>query len=79
MIGKNVWIGDKITIPGGVSIGDNAIIGAGTVVTHDVPPNTIGGGHHVYSKTVIGTKREVKVTEAVAYMHLIKERRRKVC
>jgi acetyltransferase-like isoleucine patch superfamily enzyme len=44
MIGKNVWIGDKVTILGGVNIGDNAIVGAGTVVTHDVPPNTVVGG-----------------------------------
>lgn len=44
MIGKNVWIGDKATILGGVTIGDNAIIGAGTVVTHDVPPNSVVGG-----------------------------------
>ncbi len=41
MIGKNVWIGDKVTILGVVTIGDNAIIDAGTVVTHDVPPNSI--------------------------------------
>lgn len=36
-IGKNVWIGDKATILGGVSIGDGAIIGANTVVTKNVP------------------------------------------
>lgn len=43
-IGRNVWIGDKVTILGGVTIGDNVIIGANTVVTHDIPANTVVGG-----------------------------------
>lgn len=41
IIGNNVWIGDRVTILGGVTIGDNTIVGAGTVLTHDVPPNTV--------------------------------------
>ncbi len=36
-IGRNVWIGGRATIVPGVTIGDNAIIGAGAVVTGDVP------------------------------------------
>jgi acetyltransferase-like isoleucine patch superfamily enzyme len=36
-IGKNVWIGCHVTILPGVTIGDNAIIGAGAVVTKEVP------------------------------------------
>ncbi len=44
IIGKNVWIGDKVTILSGVTIGDGAIIGANSVVTHDVPSNCICGG-----------------------------------
>ena len=44
IIGKNVWIGDKVTIVGGVNIGDNVIIGANSVVTHDVPSNSIIAG-----------------------------------
>ena len=43
-IGKNVWIGDKVTILGGVTIGDNVIIGANSVVTRDVPSNSIAAG-----------------------------------
>lgn len=43
-IGRNVWIGDKAAILSGVTIGDNVIIGANSVVTHDVPSNTIAGG-----------------------------------
>ena len=44
MIGRNVWIGDKVTILGGVTIGDNVIIGAASIVTHDIPSNSIAGG-----------------------------------
>ena len=44
MIGKNVWIGDKYTILGGVTIGDNVIIGANSVVPHDIPSNSVWGG-----------------------------------
>lgn len=40
-IGRDVWIGSKCTILQGVHIGDGAIIGAGSVVTKDVPENTI--------------------------------------
>ncbi len=43
-IGRNVWVGAKATILGGVHIGDNAVIGANAVVTHDVPAYTIVGG-----------------------------------
>lgn len=41
IIGNNVWVGDKATILGGVTIGDNVIIGANSVVTHDIPSNSI--------------------------------------
>lgn len=45
-IGRNVWIGDKVTILGGVTIGDNVIVGAGSVVTHDIPSNCMAAGIH---------------------------------
>lgn len=44
VIGKNVWIGIASTVLPGVTIGDNSIVGANSVVTHDVPPNTIVAG-----------------------------------
>lgn len=44
IIGNNVWIGDKVTILPGVSIGDNAVVGANSVVAHDVPENTMVAG-----------------------------------
>ena len=40
-VGRDVWIGSKVTVLQGVSIGDGAIVGAGSVVTKDVPENTI--------------------------------------
>ena len=43
-IGKNVWIGSNSTILAGVTIGDNAVVAAGAVVTKDVPSDTIVGG-----------------------------------
>ena len=43
-IGRNVWIGDKVSIFSGVTIGDNVIIGAGSIVTHDVPSNCMVAG-----------------------------------
>jgi len=43
-IGKNVWTGARVIILPGVTIGDNAIIAANSVVDKDVPANTVCGG-----------------------------------
>jgi acetyltransferase-like isoleucine patch superfamily enzyme len=43
-IGKKVWLGANVAILQGVTIGDNAIVASGAVVTKDVPANTIVGG-----------------------------------
>ena len=43
-IGKNVWIGSGVQILPGVTIGDNSVIGAGSVVTNDIPSNVIALG-----------------------------------
>lgn len=43
-LGKNVWVGSNSTILQGVTVGDNAIIAAGSVVKEDVAANTIVGG-----------------------------------
>lgn len=45
IIGNNVWIGDKATILGGVTIGDGAVIAANSVVTKDVPAYSVVGGN----------------------------------
>lgn len=44
-IGNNVWIGGSVTILPGVSIGDNVTIGAGSVVTRNIPSNTLAVGN----------------------------------
>lgn len=44
-IGNSVWIGANVTILPGVTIGDNVIIGAGSVVTKDIPSNVIAVGN----------------------------------
>ena len=41
----NVWIGGNVTILPGVKINQGAIIGAGSVVTHDIPPYVIAVGN----------------------------------
>ena len=44
-IGHNVWIGGSVTILPGVIIGDNVTIGAGSVVTRDIPSNSVAVGN----------------------------------
>lgn len=44
-IHNNVFIGDHVTILKGVTIGENSVIGLGSVVTHDIPKNTIAAGN----------------------------------
>lgn len=44
VIKKNAWIGANATILPGVTIGENAVVAAGAVVSKDVPDNTIVGG-----------------------------------
>lgn len=43
-IGNNVWLGASVTVLPGVRIGDNSKIGAGSVVTKDIPENVIAFG-----------------------------------
>ncbi len=45
VIGNDVWIGSQCLIKGGVSIGDGAVVGMGSVVTHDISPYEIWAGN----------------------------------
>ncbi len=44
-IGKNCWFGGDVKVLTGVTIGDNTIIGAGSIVTKDIPSNVIAAGN----------------------------------
>ena len=43
-IGDGVWIASRVTVLPGVSIGNGAVVAAGSIVTRDVPPNTLVAG-----------------------------------
>lgn len=66
IIGNDVWIGARAMILGGVTIGDGAVVGAGAVVTKDVPPYSIVGGvpariiRYRFSQEVINKLLDVK-------------------
>ena len=45
VVGNDVWIGGNVTVLAGVKIGDNVVIGAGSVVTKDIPANCIAYGN----------------------------------
>lgn len=44
-VGKRVWVGGNVTVLPGITIGDNSIVGAGSVVTKDIPANVIVAGN----------------------------------
>ena len=44
-VGDNVWLGGHVVVLPGVCIGDNTVIGAGSVVTHDIPANVVAAGN----------------------------------
>ena len=53
-IGDNVWLGGNVTILPGVTIGDNCVIGAGSVVTKDIPDGCVAAGNPA------NVKKEIK-------------------
>ena len=44
VIGRNVWLGANVTVLPGVTIGDDSVIGAGSVVTRDIPVGVVAVG-----------------------------------
>lgn len=43
-VGNNCWLASNVTVCAGVKIGNNCVIGAGAVVTHDIPDNSLAVG-----------------------------------
>lgn len=66
IIGNDVWIGAHVFVMNGIEIGDGAIIGGGSIVTHDVPPFAVVGGNpasiirYRFSQEIIKTLLELK-------------------
>ena len=55
-IGNNVWIGANAVVLPGVTIGENSVIGAGSVVTKDIPENVVAVGNPCRVLREIGSK-----------------------
>lgn len=58
-IGKNVFIGLNVIILKGVTIGDNAVIAAGSVVSKDIPTNALAAGVPAKIVKIYGTKDDI--------------------
>ena len=58
-IGRNVWIGDGALVCKGVTIGENSIVGAGSVVVNDVPANTIAAGNPAKAVRQLDPKQKI--------------------
>ena len=63
-IGDNVWIGGGVTIIGGVTIGRNAVVAAGSVVIRDVPPDTLVAGNPARVVRKLGPADKLKYKRA---------------
>lgn len=71
VIGNNVWIGANSVVMPGVTIGDDTVIGAGSIVTKDVPSGVVACGNPCKVMREVGSKdrefyfKEMKVPEVV--------------
>ena len=77
-IGNNIYFGTDVIVLKGVTIGDNCIIAAGSVITKDIPSNSVAGG--VPAKVICSLdnyyekRKTVCINEAFEYARSIKER-----
>lgn len=55
-IGKNCWLGAGVIVMPGVTIGDNVVIGAGSIVTKDIPSNIVAVGNPCRVMRPVGEK-----------------------
>ena len=68
-IGHNVWIGDRVTILPGVTIGNSAIIAAGAIVTKEVPAYAVVGGTPAKIIKYRFSEEEIKAQESLQWWH----------
>jgi acetyltransferase-like isoleucine patch superfamily enzyme len=67
-IGNDVWIGANVMILKGVSIGDQSIVGAGSIVTRDIPPNCVYAGNPArYIRRIQQSECEIKQKSTESY------------
>lgn len=67
-VGNNVWFGDNAFVAKGVTIGDNAIIGARAVVVNDVPANCVAAGNPAKVVKQLDPDHEIKVRASLFHL-----------
>ncbi|MGH2980912.1 MAG: DapH/DapD/GlmU-related protein, partial [Solirubrobacterales bacterium] len=65
VVGSNVWVGYGACVLRGVRVGDNSVIGTNSVVTRDVPANSVVGGVPAKVLRTRGAPRELRWSEPV--------------
>lgn len=65
-IGSNVWVGGGVHMDHGITIGDNTVIGAGSVITRDIPANVVAAG------APCRVIREITEAEKTDYFEVLK-------
>lgn len=79
VIGNNIYFGRDVTVLKGVSIGDNCIIGAGSLVTHSIPSNSVAAG--VPCKVICSLedyykrRKKESVSESLNYARILLKRK----
>lgn len=59
VIENNVWLGERVIVTKGVKIGENSVIGAGAIVTKDIPANCVAAGNPARVIKAINPKRRM--------------------
>ena len=67
-VGNNVWFGDSAFVAKGVTIGDNAIIGARAVVVNDVPANCVAAGNPAKVVKQLDPDHEIKIRASLFHL-----------
>ena len=62
---NNVWLGEGVKVCKGVTIGENSVIGAGSVVTKDIPANVVAAGNPAKKLRALDTERDFVKRESM--------------